>query len=153
MPLPVDEPDALRRFDRVRVARASLRDSGQAQGSDVLMRLTGFAAPALLAQTVRLLWSRRASNLVVTNLPGPQFPLYLLGSRLRGVVPQLPLAATRALSIGVTSYDGRLDFGLLADYDAVPDLDALAGDIGAAIVELRRAAGIAEDAEPVQDSR
>ena len=77
-----------------------------------------------MSQAARLQARQRFFNLVVTNVPGPQFPLYLLGRRLTALYPQVPLAQNQALGIAIMSYDGRLNFGLLGDYDAMPDLDA-----------------------------
>jgi diacylglycerol O-acyltransferase len=79
---------------------------------------------------------------VVTNVPGPQFPLYLLGRRLSVLFPVVPLAQRQALGIAVMSYDGHLGFGLLGDYDALPELDAIALDLKWAIGALSRAAGV-----------
>ena len=84
---------------------------------------------------------QRFFNLTVTNVPGPQFPLYLLGRRLSRVYPQVPLAENCALGIAIMSYDGQIDFGLIADYDAVPDLDLVADALREAIAELAAAAG------------
>ena len=78
----------------------------------------------------------------MTNVPGPQFPLYLQGRRLRAFYPQVPLTLNTALGIAIMSYDGRLGFGLLGDYDAMPDLDDVANDLERSIDELAEAAGI-----------
>ena len=78
----------------------------------------------------------------MTNVPGPQLPLYLLGRRLTGLYPVVPLAQRQALGIAIMSYHGRLGFGLLADYDALPDLEDVADDLRAAIAALARAAGV-----------
>ena len=91
----------------------------------------------MISQAARLQSRQRLFNLTVTNVPGPQFPLYLLGRRLRALYPQVPLAANAALGIAIMSYDGALDFGLLGDYDAMPDLDRLATDLRAAIESCR----------------
>jgi hypothetical protein len=89
-------------------------------------------------------------NLVVSNIPGPQFPLYLLGRRLADLFPQAPLAANQALSIAVMSYDGTMGFGLLADRDALPDVDVIAQGIEASIAELRSRCALPElEEEPV----
>ena len=85
---------------------------------------------------------QRFFNLVVTNVPGPQIPLYLLGRRMIRFYPVVPLAHNQALGIAIMSYDGRLAFGLLGDYDAMGDLEALADDLGVAIDDLTRAAGL-----------
>ena len=83
-------------------------------------------------------------ELVVTNVPGPQIPLYLLGRHLQAFYPVVPLAHHQALGIAIMSYDGRLGFGLLGDYDALPDLEQLATDVEAAIAALSGAAGVTE---------
>ena len=100
-----------------------LKKSGQAVGAQVLTNLAGFAPPTILSQAARLQARQPFFNLVVTNVPGPQFPLYLLGRRLQVLYPVVPLAQRQALGIAVMSYDGHLGFGLLGDYDALPDLD------------------------------
>ena len=94
----------------------------------------------MLDQAGRLQAHQRFFNLTVTNVPGPQFPLYLLGRRLDAFYPQVPLVANTALGIAVMSYDGRVFFGLLGDYEAMADLDAFAADLGTAIDELAPAA-------------
>jgi WS/DGAT/MGAT family acyltransferase len=135
-PLPVGEPDPVRRFHAVHAAVGDLKASGRAVGAETILRLAGFAAPTVLSQAARLQSHRRLFNLTVTNVPGPQFPLYLLGRRLRAFYPKVPLALNTALGIAVMSYDGRVFFGLLGDYDAMPDLDLVAADVEAAVAEL-----------------
>jgi diacylglycerol O-acyltransferase / wax synthase len=106
----------------------------------VLTQLSGFAPPTILAQAARLQARQRFFNLVVTNVPGPQFPLYLLGRELEAIFPLVPLVENTALGIAIMSYNGQLDFGLTADYDALADLDALADELRASIEELVAAA-------------
>jgi WS/DGAT/MGAT family acyltransferase len=142
-PLPVYAEDPLERFRIVHEAMGGLKESGQAVGAEVLTRLAGFAAPTVLDQAARLQTRQRFFNLVVTNVPGPQFPLYLQGRRLRAFYPQVPLTLNTALGIAIMSYDGRLGFGLLGDYDALPELEDVAADLEAAIAELAAAAGVA----------
>ena len=103
-----------------------LKESKQALGAEVIAGLTDFAPPTLLAQASRLNFSTRLFNLIVTNVPGPQFPLYLLGREMQEIVPIAFLPENHALAIAIMSYNGKVDFGLLADYDAMPDLDAFA---------------------------
>jgi diacylglycerol O-acyltransferase len=86
---------------------------------------------------------------VVTNVPGPQFPLYMLGRQLEAMYPMVPLAENQALGIAIMSYNGELNFGLNADYDALPDLEALADELRASIDELVAAAGESPRGEPV----
>ena len=104
-----------------------LKESKQALGAEVIAGLQDFAPPTLLAQASRLNFSTRLFNLIVTNVPGPQFPLYLLGREMQEIVPVAFLPENHALAIAIMSYNGKVDFGLLADYDAMPDLDAFAG--------------------------
>src|SRR6185437_11145887 len=87
-------------------------------------------------------------NLVVTNVPGPQFPLYLMGHELVGRYPVVPLAARQALGIAVMSYNGHLGFGLLGDYDALPDLEGIAAHLQRSIQALSRAAGASTARRP-----
>jgi diacylglycerol O-acyltransferase / wax synthase len=78
----------------------------------------------VLAQASRINFSTRLFNLLVTNVPGPQFPLYALGRELQDLFPVAFLPRDHALAVAIMSYNGRIDFGLLGDYDAMPDLDA-----------------------------
>jgi WS/DGAT/MGAT family acyltransferase len=141
-PLPVGIDDPLRRFRAVHDAIGDLKGSGQAVGAEALTKLAGFAAPTVLDQAARLQARQRFFNLTVTNVPGPQIPLYMLGRRLHAFFPMVPLALNTALGIAIISYDGRLFFGLLGDYDAMADLDEVASDLRAAIAELAAAAGV-----------
>jgi diacylglycerol O-acyltransferase / wax synthase len=142
-PLPVGISSPAEALRSVASAMEELKSSGQAVGAQVLTNLAGFAPPTILSQAARLQARQQFFNLVVTNVPGPQFPLYLLGRELRGLYPVVPLAARQALGIAVMSYNGHLGFGLLGDYDALPELDAIADDLKWAIASLYRAAGLA----------
>ncbi len=142
-PLPVGISSPAEALGAVAKAMEDLKQSGQAVGAQVLTNLAGFAPPTILSQAARLQARQQFFNLVVTNVPGPQFPLYLLGRELQGLYPVVPLAARQALGIAVMSYNGHLGFGLLGDYDALPDLDTIAGDLTWAIASLYRAAGLA----------
>ena len=84
-----------------------------------------------MAQASRLMARQRMFNLVVTNVPGPQFPLYLMGHELRDLFPMVPLARNQALGVAIMSYNGKMNFGLVGDYDAMHDLDDLADDFHA----------------------
>ncbi len=139
-PLPVGVTDPVERLALVRGAMAHLKDSGQAVGAQVMTELTGFAPPTIMAQASRLQSRQRFFNLVVTNVPGPQFPLYLLGRQMDAVYPMVPLAANQALGVAIMSYDGELNFGLNADFDAMPDVERIAELISASIAELAEAA-------------
>jgi WS/DGAT/MGAT family acyltransferase len=141
-PLPVGVVDPAECLEEVRLEMDDLKRSGQAVGAEVLTNLAGFAPPTILSQAARLQARQRFFNLVVTNVPGPQFPLYLLGRRLQALYPVVPLAHRQALGIAVMSYDGHLGFGLLADYDAVPELETIARELERAIAGLASAAGV-----------
>jgi hypothetical protein len=112
-----------------------LKGSGQAVGAEILTRLTDFAPTTIASQAARLQPAQRFFNLVVTNVPGPQFPLYVLGRKMESIFPMVPLARRQALCVGIMSYDGQVNFGLIGDYDAMGDLDSFALDLEAATAE------------------
>ncbi|HEY5317988.1 MAG TPA: wax ester/triacylglycerol synthase family O-acyltransferase [Solirubrobacteraceae bacterium] len=141
-PLPVGMTDPIQRLLRIRREMQAIKDSGQAVGAQVLTSLSGFAPPTIVAQATRLQSRQRFFNVVVTNVPGPQFPLYMLGRQLDSVFPLVPLAKNTALGIAIMSYDGQLDFGLTADFDALPDVETLAEEIESSIEELGAAASV-----------
>ncbi|MGH2841094.1 MAG: WS/DGAT domain-containing protein, partial [Solirubrobacteraceae bacterium] len=125
--LPVGVEDAAAQYAAIRDETAEMSENGhQAVAARTLTELADFAPPTIMSQAARLQQRQRSFNLVVTNVPGPQFALYLMGRRLEALYPVIPLTGNHALGIAVLSYDGRLGFGLLADYDALPDLDELA---------------------------
>ena len=138
--LPVGEPDPVARLESVTAAMAGHKSSGQAIGASALIGLVGLATPTLHSMSARLTssMSSRVFNVVVSNVPGPQFPLYAMGARMRDMYPVVPLAKGQAVSIGITSYDGGIFYGLNADRDAMGDVDVLADAIGASLDELRR---------------
>ena len=141
-PLPVNEEDPQRLLATIAAAMQGIKRSGQAVGAQVLTELSGFAPPTLMAQGSRLVSTKRLFNVVVTNVPGPQFHLYLLGSELRDIYPMVPLARGQALGIAIMSYNGRMNFGLLGDWDALADLDELAEELQGSLAELAAAAGV-----------
>ncbi len=151
-PLPVGVEDPVDCLQQISGEMQDLKESGQAVGAQVLVNLAGFAPPTILSQAARLQARQRFFNLVVTNVPGPQFPLYLLGRRLQVLYPVVPLARRQALGIAVMSYDGHLGFGLLADYDALPGLEGLARDLRWAISSLARAAGVPSARSKARDA-
>ncbi|HEU0250541.1 MAG TPA: wax ester/triacylglycerol synthase family O-acyltransferase [Solirubrobacteraceae bacterium] len=141
-PLPVGVTDPAQCLAQIRAEMDEIKQSGQAVGAEALTNLAGFAPPTILSQAARLQARQRFFNLVVTNVPGPQFPLYLLGHRLQHLYPVVPLAHRQALGIAVMSYDGHLGFGLLGDYDALPELETIAEELRRAIAALAKAAGV-----------
>jgi WS/DGAT/MGAT family acyltransferase len=135
-PLPVYIEDPLARLRTVRQAMDGLKESKQAVGAEVLSNVQNFAPPTILAQASRLNFSTRLFNLIVTNVPGPQFPLYVRGREMEDVFPVAFLPKNHALAIAIMSYNGHINFGLLGDYDALPDLDRIGDGIEASLAEL-----------------
>ena len=146
-PLPVYIEDPVARLRVVKQAMDGLKESKQAVGAEVLTGLQEFAPPTILAQASRLNFSTRLFNLIVTNVPGPQFPLYVLGRELQDLFPVAFLPKDHGLAVAIMSYNGGIDFGLLADYDAVPDLDALGEMFESSLAELVAAAKEQRQAE------
>jgi WS/DGAT/MGAT family acyltransferase len=134
-PLPVWCEDPVERLHIVTASMGDLKSSGQAVGAEILTRITDFAPITIASQAARLQPAQRFFNLVVTNVPGPQFPLYVLGRRMESIFPMVPLARRQALCVGIMSYNGQVNFGLVGDYDAMADLDSFALDLEAATAE------------------
>jgi len=140
-PLPVWCQDPYARQQIMRESMGHIKESGQAVGAQALTELTGFASPTIMGQAARLMSRQRFFNLVITNVPGPQIPLYLLGRRALDPFPMVPLAKNQGLGIAIMSYHGRMNFGLVGDYDVMYDLDDFAEDLRASLEELAEAAG------------
>jgi WS/DGAT/MGAT family acyltransferase len=145
IPVYIDDPPA--RLEAVSEAMNGIKESKQALGAEVISRLNDFAPPTLLAQAARINFSTRLFNLVVTNVPGPQVPLYVLGRELQDCFPVGFLPPGQALFIAIMSYNGGMNFGLLADYDSMEDVDVVAKGIEDSLAELLEAAA-ARSAEP-----
>src|SRR3954447_13318647 len=158
-PLPVYIEDPVARLQAVRKAMDGLKESKQAVGAEVLTSVQNLAPPTILAQASRMNFSTRLFNLLVTNVPGPQFPLYALGRELQDLFPVAFLPGNHALAVAIMSYNGGIDYGLLGDYDAMPDLDEFAQMLDDARQELvDRAAGQGHNgraaaSSPVRTSR
>jgi WS/DGAT/MGAT family acyltransferase len=146
-PLPVYEADPIERLRIVSESMSGLKEGKQAVGAQMLTGLSGFAPPTVLAQAARLQARQRFFNLVVTNVPGPQIELYVLGRRLIDLFPLAPLAKRQSVCIAVMSYNGKMNFGLLGDFDVVPDLENLTRGLQHSLDELRQAAGVEAPAE------
>jgi diacylglycerol O-acyltransferase / wax synthase len=134
-PLPVWCEDPVERLHLMTGQMGDLKSSGQAVGAEILTKLTDFAPTTIASQAARLQPAQRFFNLVVTNVPGPQFPLYVLGRKMESIFPMVPLARRQALCIGIMSYNGQVNFGLIGDYDAMADLDSFGLDLEATTVE------------------
>lgn len=138
--LPIGEPDPARRYAAVCATTARLKSSKQALGAEVLTRVTDWTPSTLLALGARLAHRGLPFNLVVTNVPGPQVPLYLLGARMLEIYPLVPLFARLGLGVALFSYAGRLHWGFNADWDVMPDLHDFARVTEEAFAELHAAA-------------
>jgi len=139
-PLPVYVEDPVRRLRVVSEQMEGLKRSKQALGAEVIARFNDFAPPTLLAQAARLNFSTRLFNLIVTNVPGPQIPLYVLGRELEEVFPVAFLPENHALAVAIMSYNGRICFGLLADYDSMEDVEVISSGLEESLDELEQAA-------------
>jgi diacylglycerol O-acyltransferase len=136
--LPVGEPSPVVRLHHVAHAMREHTSGGRSVGADTLARIGGFAPPTLHALGARAAsgMSKRIFNLVVTNVPGPQFPLYAAGAQMLEMFPVVPLAKGQGLCVGLTSYNGGVFYGLNADRDALPDVDVIASLIEESLSEL-----------------
>ena len=136
--LPVGEPSASMRLHQIAFAMRQQMEGGQAIGAESLAGLAGFAPPTLHSLGARLgsAMSRRFFNVVITNVPGPQQPLYVRDALMVSTYPVIPLARGQAVSIGLTSYDGGVYFGLNGDRGAMPDLDVLGHCLIDSLAEL-----------------
>lgn len=135
-PLPVYIADPLHRLRFVKEAMEGLKESKQAMGAEMLTNVQNFAPPTVLAQASRLNFSTRLFNLIVTNVPGPQFPLYVLGRKMLHAYPVAFLPDHHALAIAIMSYNGEMNFGLLGDFDALPDIDSIGEHIATELATL-----------------
>jgi WS/DGAT/MGAT family acyltransferase len=135
--LPVGESNPMRRVEFVKERMAGLKESKQAVGADFWVKLSEYAPPTLLALAGRATSAlQRMVNVIVTNVPGPQFPLYLKGGKMLEAFPCVPIMSNAALGVAVLSYNGQLDFGLCGDWDILPDLDVFAAGLEEARREL-----------------
>jgi WS/DGAT/MGAT family acyltransferase len=137
--LPVGERDPRRRLRRVIEATQMLKHSKQALAIEWLEEITDSLASGLLGRAARVAARGRPFNIAVTNVPGPQSPLYMLGARLCEMYPVLPLFSNQALSIAVISYDGKTFWGFNSDWDTLPDLHDLVERLAVEVEQLRKA--------------
>ncbi|MCU0264293.1 MAG: wax ester/triacylglycerol synthase family O-acyltransferase [Candidatus Nanopelagicales bacterium] len=136
--LPIGEPDPVIRLERVRFEMDLLKETGQMLAATALVGVASFTPPTVHSLGARVVsgLSRRVYNTVITNVPGPQFPLFAGGARMLAAYPVVPLARGQSVSIGLTSYDGGVYFGLNADRDSMPDVEVLAQCIDDAVTEM-----------------
>ena len=138
--LPIAEPDRLRQIEILHRETQHLKDTRQALGVDMLMAAAEVAPMGLMAFGAQM--ASGPVNTIVTNVPGPQFPLYMLGARMLAMIPQVPLIEGIGLGIALMSYDGRIFWGFTGDYEMLPDLDEFARTIADSFAELARLAGV-----------
>jgi diacylglycerol O-acyltransferase / wax synthase len=134
--LPVGLEAPADRVGSVRASMTHLKESRQAVGAGFWFKMGEYAPPTVLALAGRLVAFQRMCNLVVTNVPGPQFPLFFRGGEMLDAFPVVPIMGTTSLGIAILSYNGQLSFGINADWDLFPDLDVLRDGIRAAQDEL-----------------
>src|SRR5262249_39743700 len=153
--LPVGEPDPMRRLTLLREQMGDLKPARQGVGARVLAAMLGFAAPTLLA-----LGSRAAFQLpqplvqtVTTNVPGPRFPLFVLGRKMAEAYPYVPIGDNVRISVAIFSYLDRFSFGITADYSAAPDLDVLTKGIRRGLAELQAQSAATRRAAPARAKR
>jgi WS/DGAT/MGAT family acyltransferase len=149
-PLPLAEPDPLERFRLIRERCDEAKRDNQAGATELLIQLSAATPAPIQAAWGMLPPVNTLINLICTNVPGPMIPLYSVGHLMLAHYPMVPLAFDMGLGVGVTSYNQRLYFGLMADPKAVPDIDVLKGYVDESFLELRRAAGVsATDLPPL----
>lgn len=140
--LPVSTADPVRRLHSVTSQMKDLKESKQAIAGEALTSMSGFAPPMLLALGMRIATrvAQRNVNTVTTNVPGPQFPLYMVGRRMIKAFPYVPLAGQVRIGIAIFSYDGQVNFGITGDYDTTSDLEVLAHGIEEGMAQLKKSA-------------
>lgn len=138
--LPVHDAHPVERLDAISEQTADLKEKRQALSAGLILNLGDYAPPTLMSLAGRVMHRQPFVNLIVTNVPGPQVPLYLLGARLIEAFPIVPLTRNLTMVVGILSYDGTLHFGLWADRDAASDLEVLAGGIEDAFAEMLKVA-------------
>ncbi len=143
--LPIQEADPILRYSRVCQVTTHIKDTKQARGVGMLSQVAELVDP-IMTLGIRLASRLHPYNLIISNVPGPQFPLYLLGSKLLSGYPTVPLFEHQGLGIATFSYDGKLFWGLNADWDLVPDLHEIALDLVTSFEELQSVTACATEA-------
>ena len=145
--LPISDEDPVGRLREVTRIMKETKSSRQARGTELVERIAEWTSPRLLSGIVRLTANSHPYNLIVTNVPGPQLPLYLLGARMREMYPLVPLFSDQGLGIALFSYDGRIFWGFNADRDLVPDLHDFVDAVADSFAELHAAAHLGDERE------
>jgi WS/DGAT/MGAT family acyltransferase len=140
--LPISEPDPLRRYQSIAQTTEKLKKTNQALGAATIVELSSGTPITLLSLASRVVGPRiRPFNMTVTNIPGPQFPMYLLESQMIANYPMVPLWAQHGIGVALFSYNGRLLWGIQADYDTLPDSDEFVAALHHSFQELQSLAG------------
>ena len=153
MDLPVNEREPLARLECVRENMGRLKNSKQAMGAEVLSAVSEWTSATLLSLAVRVSVRGRPYNLVVTNVPGPQVPLYLLGAEMETCYPVVNLLPNQALGVALFSYAGKLFWGIVADWDLVPDLHEFVLAIDESFAQLANTAPRKPEAQATRGSQ
>lgn len=135
--LPVSLQNSRERLASITESTRRLKAGNAALGAATMLDLAALAPPVLHSLIARSLYATRLFNITITNVPGPQIPLYTMGARLRDIYPLVPLAAEHSVGIAIFSYDGRVSIGISADRDSCPDLDVLVCGVSRELAELR----------------
>ncbi len=138
--LPLDRDTPLARLEAVNEITQGLKDSNSALGVDMMMSVAEWTPPVLLSLGAQSAGSQ--TNTIITNVPGPQFPLYMLGARLVNMFPMAPLLENMGVALALFSYDGKLNWGFVSDYNLLPDLSVFRRAVENAFVELAEALGV-----------
>jgi diacylglycerol O-acyltransferase / wax synthase len=141
-PLPIHLEDPLERLEAVRITMSGLKESKQALGGEIMTAIAEWTVPNVLVQAVKLGIRSRPYNLTVTNVPGPQIPLYFLGCEMKTTYPVVPLFENVALVVGLFSYNGGLFWGFTADWETVPDLHDFVVAVEESFAELKQCAAL-----------
>jgi WS/DGAT/MGAT family acyltransferase len=141
--LPIGDPDPAARYAAIRASTSNLKDTNQALGAATIVELSSGTPTTLLSLASRIAGPRiRPFNMTVTNIPGPQFPMYLLESQMSANYPMVPLWAQHGIGVALFSYNGRLLWGVQADYDTLPDSDDFVAALHSSFSELRELAEV-----------
>ena len=151
--LPVASEDPHERHQRIVATTARLKSSGAGTGAEAMLDLAALAPPVVHAALARSLYATRLFNVTITNVPGPQIPLYAFGAQLREVHPVVPLAAAHSIGIAIFSYNGLITFGVITDSESTPDIDVLRHGIEEGIDELLALVSNASDLDTIEPAR
>lgn len=136
--LPIGDDDATSRYEAIKASTANLKETNQALGAATIVELSSGTPTTLLSLASRIAGPRiRPFNMTITNIPGPQFPMYLLESQMVANYPMVPLWAQHGIGVALFSYNGRLLWGVQADYDTMPDSDDFVAALHTSFTELR----------------